>query len=49
MEEELSGNSLADMNKTLIKINSSIGKKLNVSMVAGKTFKLKDFVHDIKN
>jgi hypothetical protein len=37
------------MNKTFLKINSSIGKKLNASLVVGKTFKLKDFVHDAKN
>ena len=49
IEEDLSGNSLIDMNKTFTKINSSIGKKLNMSMVAGKSFKLKDFVNDTKN
>ena len=49
MEEDLSGISLIDMNKTFTKINSSIGKKLNSSMVAGKTFKLKNFVNDTKN
>jgi len=37
------------MNKTFTKINSSIGKKLNASLVVGKSFKLKDFVHDTKN
>ena len=49
IEEDLSGNSLIDMNKTFTKINSSIGKKLNMSMVAGKSFKLKNFVNDTKN
>ena len=49
IEEDLSGNSIVDMNKTFSKINSSIGKKLNASLVLGKTFKLKDFVHDTKN
>ncbi len=49
IEEDLSGNSLIDMNKTFTKINSSIGKKLNMSMVVGKSFKLKNFVNDTKN
>ena len=49
IEEDLSGNSLIDMNKTFTKINSSIGKKLNMSMVAEKSFKLKNFVNDTKN